>query len=194
MKDFFRRFLIRILLPITKLIGMLHFSPRQRALFYQDTLDLKGVVRNGDVLLSYSYGELTNLLIPGEYKHCAIYVDGRVVEATHIGVCSTPFEDFCASKDMVAICRPIFCGEQEMAEAVRYAVNQEGLAYDYYFEPNEEAFYCAELIAKAYEHATSGASPFKTRLTLGVETVLPIDFKLATKKFKTVLERPTGQG
>ena len=114
----------------------------------------------------------------------------KIIEATSKGVTITELDDFCSNKDKVAICRPLFCDEKQIIKAVRYARDRRGSSYDYYFEPNEHAFYCAELIAKSYDDATDGQSPFTRRDIWGVETVLPIDFKLAKKKFETVLEAP----
>jgi uncharacterized protein YycO len=145
----------------------------------------------GDVVLSFTRGEITNLLIEGDFKHCGIYAgSGKIIEATSRGVVLTELEDFCSSKDRIAVCRPTFCSEKEIIAAVRYARDRKGSEYDYYFEPNENAFYCAELIAKAYDYGTSGRSPFFRRDVWGVDTVLPIDFKLAYKKFNTVVEVP----
>lgn len=186
-----RRVLIRILLPATKLAGKIHFSPKERAIKSHNVNYLYNELELGDVVLSYTSGELTNLLIEGEYKHCGIYAgSSKIIEATSKGVTITELDDFCASKDKVGVFRSRFCSEKQKIAAVRYARDRRGSSYDYYFEPNEHAFYCAELIAKAYDYATAGNSPFTRRDIWGVETVLPIDFKLATSKFETVVEVP----
>lgn len=186
-----RRFLIRILLPITKLLGHIYLAPKSRAIRRHEVDSLEEELSLGDVVLSYTKGELTNFLIKGDYKHCGIYAGAnKIIEATSKGVVLTVLDDFCASKDKVAVCRPLFCDEKQIIKAVRYARDRRGSSYDYYFEPNEHAFYCAELIAKAYDYATDGQSPFTRRDVWGVETVLPIDFKLAKTKFETVLEVP----
>lgn len=187
----FRRLLIRALLPVTKLLGHIYLAPKSRAIRRYDIEAIVEELINGDVVLSYTSGEISNYLIPGEYKHCGIYAgNNKIIEATSKGVVLTEIDDFCSNKDKIAICRPLFCDERKMLKAVTYARDRRGSPYDYYFEPNEHAFYCAELIAKAYYYATDGLTPFETRESLGVHTVLPIDFKLAKSKFETVLERP----
>lgn len=186
-----RRFLIRLLLPITKLLGHMYLAPKSRAIRRHEVDSLEESLALGDVVLSYTSGELTNLLIEGEYKHCGIYAgSSKIIEATSKGVTITELDDFCASKDKVGVFRSKFCSEKQKIAAVRYARDRRGSSYDYYFEPNEHAFYCAELIAKAYDYATAGNSPFTRRDIWGVETVLPIDFKLATSKFESVVEVP----
>ena len=151
-----------------------------------------GVLRAGDVLVSFSFGELTNLFIEGKYKHAAMYVgNGKVVEAVGQGVHALDFEEFCASKDKIAILRSVFCTQETCKIAAMNVVSQIGKPYDYYFELSEKSFYCAELITWAYFNATIGLSPFTKRETMGVQTVLPIDFYNAKAKFEIVMERPT---
>jgi uncharacterized protein YycO len=186
-----RRVLIRLLLPITRLLGHVRIAPKNRDVKRRDVERLIAELRLGDIILTYSEGELTNLLIEGEYKHCAIYAGSeRVIEAIGQGVVVTDIDDFCATKDKIAVCRANFCTDKELISAVRYARDRRGSPYDYFFEPNEKAFYCAELISRSFDYAKAGMSPFYRRDVWGIETVLPIDFKLATKKFTTELEIP----
>jgi uncharacterized protein YycO len=189
--DKFRRFLFRILKPITMVLGHIHFSPKERDIKAHDVMNMFSILQTGDVLLSYTKGELTNTLIDGEYKHCGIYTgQGVVVEAVGHGVRAVTLEEFAASKDKIAICRPLFALDAVCSKAADIAVEQIGKPYDYGFEPNEEAFYCAELVAFCYNKATDGATPFVPREVMGVATVLPVDYKLAKSKFKTVAEVP----
>lgn len=186
-----RRILIRLIAPMSKVIGHIYLAPKHREIKAHDVQFLFDHMKPGDVLLSYTKGELTNVFIEGEFKHCAIYVgDGYVVEAIGRGVTENLLEDFCASKDKIAVCRPLFCGDDVMISACQIAMDQRGKPYDYGFEPNEQAFYCAELVAYCYNKATEGKSPFTPRSVMGVETVLPVDYKLAAKKFSLVMERP----
>ena len=189
--DSFRRYLIRTLQPISKFLGHIYLAPKSRQIRFNDITAIYSVAKIGDVILSFSKGELTNFFIDGEYKHCGIYDgDGHVIEAIGKGVQETPLPDFCANKDKIAILRPMFSGNVEAIIAVTIASAEVGKPYDYLFEPNERAFYCAELVAYCYNKAMGGDSPFVPRTIMGVETVLPVDFKLADKKFKLVMERP----
>jgi len=148
-------------------------------------------LKKGDVILSKSIGELTNWLISGEYKHCALYLgDDKVIEAVKDGVRITDLDYFCVSKDYLAICRPRFADDATADKAVFYAVEHKNAKYDFNFCPSEEAFYCAELVTAAYRYALGGQSPFTVRKIMGIDTVLPVDFKLARDKFVTVLELP----
>ena len=187
----FRRFLIRTLKPLSVFIGRLHYAPKHRAVKASHVYDMGNVLRPGDVLITFSLGELTNYFIEGDFKHAALYVgNNKVVEAIGKGVSVTDFEDFCSGKDRIAIMRPLFCTAETCKIAAMNAASQIGKPYDYYFEMGEKAFYCAELITWAYFNATIGTSPFTKRTVMGAETVLPVDFYLAKSKFELVIERP----
>lgn len=158
-------------------------APKERAINYRHIYALMKAAKLGDVLLTRSKGELTNWLIPGEYKHAALFAgENTVIEAVGAGVREVYLEDFCASKDKILLLRPMI-NSPEMA--VIRAKRLVGKPYDYGFEPNEKAFYCAELITYVYNN-----SNFTNRTTLGVLTTLPDDFRLATSKFVQVTEQP----
>lgn len=187
----FRRYLIRTIKPISVFIGRLHYAPKHRAIKASDVFDMADALRAGDVLITFSLGELTNYFIEGDFKHAALYIgNSRVVEAIGKGVSVTDFEEFCSGKDRIAVLRPLFCTEETCKLAAINAVAQIGKPYDYYFEMGEKSFYCAELITWAYFNATIGKSPFTKRTVMGAETVLPYDFYLAKSKFELVIERP----
>lgn len=185
------RFILRILTPVSKLLGEIRVAPKERAINSKHVIKIEELIAPGDILLTFSSGELTNFFIEGEYKHCAMYIgQGEIIEAIGKGVVIREIEYFASSKDKIGVFRPLFCSGVEAVNAVKIAVNQKGKKYDYNFEPNEQAFYCAELIAYAYQMSTNYGSPFVTREILSVQTVLPIDFKLAKSKFQCIAEFP----
>ena len=189
--DKLRRFLIGFLRPVSVLVGKIYIAPKKRAIKASHIIAMQDALKVGDIILTYTKGELTNLLIEGDFKHCAMYIgSGTIVEAVGKGVTTQCFEDFCASKDRIAIMRALFCSEAEAQAASRFALFQEGKPYDYNFEPNEDAFYCAELIAESYKEATKDTSPFVKRQVMGVDTVLPNDFFMARKKFDLIMDMP----
>lgn len=186
-----RRYLVRILKPLCVYFGKLHYPPHERLIRSRMITSMSEVIRAGDVIVTYSRGEFTNRFIDGKFKHAAIYVGaGCVIQAVGAGVSSERFEDFCASKDKIAVLRPKFCDESTCKIAAMNATSQIGKPYDYYFELGDGAFYCAELIQWAYRHATYGGSTFVKKDVLGVETVLPSDFYMAKSKFALVIECP----
>jgi uncharacterized protein YycO len=186
-----RRYIVRLLKPISVYVGRLHYPPHERLVRASHVKFMLDAVMAGDVILAYSRGELTNRFIDGEFKHAAMYIGaGKVIEAVGRGVSVTDFEDFCASKDRIAILTPKFCDSTVCKLAAMNATSQVGKPYDYYFEIGDGAFYCAELITWAYDQAMSGASPFTKKDVLGCETVFPSDFYNAKSKFQLVIEKP----
>lgn len=187
----FRRLLIKLLKPISVLVGKIYFAPKKRDIKAKDVSAMLDVLEIGDVLVTFSKGELTNYLIEGTFKHVGMYIgDEQVIEAIGKGVTVNSFDDFCSSKDRIAIVRPLFCTADERNKAAAYSMLHIGRPYDYYFEPSEKAFYCAELVYEAYMAATDFKSPFIKREVLGVETILPNDFYVARKKFELIMEKP----
>lgn len=176
---------------LVKFISFFYFAPRKRAINIAEIIYAQSILKDGDVICSFTQGELTNLFIQGKFKHVGMYAGNCfVVEAIKNGVESTMFYSFCANKDKIAILRPKF-GEDHTGKLARnHALSQIGVPYDYKFEPNEKAFYCAELVWWAYQKATGGNSPFIRRKIFGVETVYPSDFYNAHDKFELVLELP----
>lgn len=143
----------------------------------------------GTVLLTKTYGELTNFLIPGALKHGAIYDgEGNVIEAVGAGVVHTDLIDFVMSKDELVVVRPLFCENDAMARAVQWAKGQIGQRYDYAFMSNNDAFYCFELTFAAYQEALGGQSPWTLRETWGEPTVVADDFLKASKKWVVVFD------
>jgi len=74
-----------------------------------------------------------------------------------------------------------------MAAAVAWARTKLGAEYDLFFNKNNQAFYCSELVWLAYE-AACGDVPFTLRKTLGLDTVIPDDIGLANKHFRTIAD------
>jgi uncharacterized protein YycO len=151
----------------------------------------------GDVLVTYSEGELTNFLIQGEFKHAALFLgtlSGHVVESIGSGVTVTRLDDFVKRKDKIAICRPSFASQEEKIEACNWAENQLGMPYDFKFQASTDAFYCAELITAAYTRAlmkSGKTSPFRYRKIMGEYTILPQDFVDAKEKFSVISRLPS---
>lgn len=186
----FRRMILNILHPIAIAIGKFHlpYTVKNTWLLEDKTLNtLYSLLQPGDVLLSRIEGVPTNLFIPGEWKHAAIYVgNGNVVEAVGKGVVQKHISKFVLSKDKVIMMRPTFCDEKTRVKASMFASKQIGLPYDYNFKAGNKAFYCSELIGAAYAHAMNGRSPFVQRVSLGVSTYVPQDFFNAVEKFEVV--------
>jgi hypothetical protein len=185
-----RDYIFRAAIPISKAIGHLYIAPKYRKIRAHHIESMEFIIESGDVVLSFSHGELSNYFIEGDYKHSAICSGGKIIEAVGPGVRVVEVEDFCASKDRICILRPLFCSSAEAKSAGSIAASMVGKPYDFLFEPGNKSFYCAELIQYAYQTAMGQLSPFIPREIMGVQTVLPNDFNLANTKFLQVAEYP----
>lgn len=171
-------------------VGKVHL-PRRRVKakhYYQ----LMKVIRPGDALLSKRRWELTNLVIPGEWTHAALYVGNilgvpTVIEAVGSGVRASPLVQFMLGKDKMLCRSPVFASVDEKWAACRHAEYFIGRKYDYSLRSNNKALYCSELVWYAY-FLGMGDSPFVRKMVMGVPTVSPDDIANANKKFRTVYE------
>jgi cell wall-associated NlpC family hydrolase len=185
---FLRRFILHVSVPLTKWIGTLHAPFSRKKLSAKDYREIKLLAKPGYVLLSRARGEFSNLFIPGHWSHAAILADNeKVVEATYHGVVETDLIDFVLKKDYVALMEPTFASESIRETSGVFALSYIGKPYDFMFDSGVDAFYCSELVYQCYQDAYFPLnSPFTKRENMGVLTVVPEDFWLAKKKFKTV--------
>lgn len=182
-----RKHLLKWSMPVMKRIGMMHLPYTKKKIKARHYRDFIEVLMPGMVLTATTYGEASNLLIPGEMKHGAIYVgDGMVVEALGHGVVETDLIDFMLSKDHIKLYTPQFCEPEQGVLAAQWARSQIGTPYDYEFQSNNKALYCFELTFAAYQEALEGKSPWVLYETMGEPTVVGDDFERAANKWKLI--------
>jgi uncharacterized protein YycO len=195
-----RRLLLEAATPALRAMSF-HTPPHYRYLSKSSrTRTLMNMMRPGDALVSRRNHELTNLIIPGFWKHAAKYVgNGRVVEAIGRGVIETSLEEFMTTKDAVCVRRGRW-SEVLAIHSAEEALKMRGRKYDYLVEPNgsdwggrrvNDAFYCSEVVWASDQaaHAWAGlVSPFEPRLTMGVMTITPTDIALADRCYETIGE------
>lgn len=191
-----RRTVLELTRPVLIALGRLHMPPHYRTIEAEAVNRLMMDIKPGDVLLSRRNRETTNFLIPGHWKHAAMYIgEGRVIEAVGRGVVESSLLEFCTTKDSVVCLRSTFCSTADAELAVVYAKKLRGMPYDYLVEHDQSmtvnlAFYCSEVIWWSYDrvyHASGEKSPFEPRVTLGVPTITPQDFRNAKNKWSEVL-------
>lgn len=178
-----RRYLLKLSEPIQRLLQLIgkpgSLVPDS---FYPEVM-LE--IKDGDVLLSHETWHLTNLFIPGYYKHAAVYFEGYVIEAVGVGVRRVHLAKWLYDKDSVCVVRANVVGKR----VGRFALSQVGKPYDYQFEKSVESFYCSELVWMSL-NAGSRREIISKRRTMGVETVLAQDFRdaVSTGSFELIKE------
>lgn len=144
----------------------------------------------GDFIVTRTNGELSTLILPGFYKHLAIYIgDGYIIDATTHGVQVRYLADLCMKADCVAIMRPTYKHELEVSKVIDFCYKQLGKDYDFEFELlDNDKFFCSELGMKALNYAKS-MEYIEPRLTMDIPTFTPQDCRLAIKKFTLIWEK-----
>ncbi len=192
--NFIRTTLLRWSIPLTRWIGKVHAPFSKKRITSKDYYKIKELIRPGDVLLVRTRGEFTNLFIPSHYTHGAIIsINDEVIEALGEGVILKDLIDFLFSKDEVILLRAKFAAPSEALEACWFAERKIGKPYDYLFKPNNDSFYCFELIYAAYQHALKNNSSWKLRETLGTPTVIGDDFTNAKEKWEIIYNSKEGK-
>lgn len=186
--NWFRRMFLFGANPFLKVIGKLKITPKKRRLWGQE-LYLMPMIRKGDILLVRARGELTNCLIGGKYKHVLIATGDGYIEAVDPCVRKVTFKYILDHYDYICVCRPKFMVPSEIDRMIEFAVSQIGKPYDYYFEPNVKAYYCSELATASISHSMPYSNTWSNRDIFGVMTTMPDDFRLASEKFRVVIER-----
>jgi hypothetical protein len=145
--------------PVSYSIGKIHAPFTVRLIKGLDFYNIQDTIKPGDILLSRSKYQLTNLFIPGFFKHAAVFVDmgsqKDLVEATSQGVHYTSLYDFVSTKDYIIILR-LKNKEKYKSNLLKVcliACKLVGDAYDYEFEFGDEEEYCSEVAVKSYSLA-----------------------------------------
>jgi uncharacterized protein YycO len=200
--------LLNILKPVTELIGNIHMPFSIKKITGEEALAAQAIMTPGMIFVVRTDGQLANIAIPGFWSHAATVSDSdHVVEATGIGVHDSNIFDFLLRRDYAVLLKPKFATPDQMKVAAQYVVDQIGAKYDYDFlavqdteaeiaagdAVSQRAFYCSKLPWAAYRKACGPNVPFTTRLTLGVQTVVPADYILAVNKWEVVWASKTAK-
>lgn len=166
-------------MPVSKLIAKLHAPFSHKKIWARHIEAARPYIKPGAVFVTIIRGELANIFIPGEVSHAGIAAieNGFILEAKTSGVTKTNIIDFMMTKDRVIILYPTFTNEIGMECAAELCEYMIGKPYDFYFEPDNKAFYCSELIEYGYRKFNC----WFRRQRLGVYTVIPQDFLDAAK-------------
>ena len=170
------KFLLYLAVPIIKFIALFH-KPDD-LVNSSDFEGLKKLLQDGDVLVSRTDWELSNVFMPGYWKHAGVYIDGHVYEAVTAGVRKTLVEEFFFKKDHVGLCRyglPLYKEKLEVGQT--YLETKIGSVYDWSFEMGtKNKFYCSEL---AYYFLAIVFDDFESKFTIpktfGQKSIKPTD-------------------
>lgn len=173
----FRDRIANLLIPVSKFISKLHRP--ETAFSSASYIKIKSKLRDFDILVSRTEWEVSNMILPGKWKHCAIYRNGMVYEATTKGVRSTTVEEFLFKKDKVGLCRARpYIDELEGEMILEFLLKHIGDRYDYAFNwgSSNKALYCSEYVYFGLCAGIRGfEANFKLKNLLGETDCSPAD-------------------
>lgn len=154
--------LLTLLRPLIIILGKIGLPKRKFTGI--DYYKLRDLIEVGDVFLTKTNFEFSNLINPTELKHAGIFVGDifgdnvrYVFESTGKGAVLTDLVTFLTSKDIVVSTRFKYANEILAEVLPKTVLRFKGIPYDYLFNANGKAFYCFELAAAclndSYPHA-----------------------------------------
>ena len=111
-------------------------------------------VQTGDIILRTYTHYLNGAIIPGFYSHAGLYIgNNEIFHATGKSSVSIIGAFDFVKCDGVAIVRPLV-DEEDIKQAIAYAMLQIGKKYDFWFNFDcEETYCCTELIYWAFKNS-----------------------------------------
>ena len=154
-----KKFIFKTLKPILSFISPIGLPSRK---FDGNDFDaVIGAIRVGDILLTKTNYELTNVFNPIPLAHAAMVIEIKqklvVIEALGEGVVLTNLFDFFKKKDLVNVYRYKHLGTVHPVDVTRAALRYKGAAYDYSFkleakkESRNVKLYCYELVIRVLQ-------------------------------------------
>lgn len=190
---------VKCLIPIIQFIGKIHLPFTSKEKLMRDYYEIESILQIGDIILSTSYGHLSNLINPSKWKHALMYVGKEnnipyIIEAVGEGVVKKSLAQWLSSKDEICILRTkefILNAEQKL-NAVKWIKEQLGKPYDYSFDSQTsdkfKNFYCSELVYYAIKAGNKDAQ-IDLRNTNGILTITPNDYyNMKNKKTDLIYE------
>lgn len=173
---------------ISRNLGKIHAPYSDCLIEFSDLEALRMTLLPGDVILTKSNGEFSNLLLKGDYKHAAMYIGGgQIIEAVGSGVRITHIFDLLKHIDYFAVIRSKNHTAAELEVCITELKKCVGYPYDLMFESGNRAFYCSELIVYGLEFARNNLFHYPRTKFLDAQIIYPINLFEDTTHFERVL-------
>lgn len=173
-----------IIQPFLEFFGKIHSPFSKKKIKQRHAEDIIGICEPGDIVLSRTRGEFSNILIPGFFKHAGIVYKTEndcvyIIESVNPKVRMVGIYDFCMTKDYICLLRPKL-SEVDRLLAANISLSFIGRDYDYrlsipHVSKKNHSFYCAELPYWAYKKIIPRWGPSLKKI-LGEDTISPQDY------------------
>lgn len=146
-----------------RFFSRIHIPCSRKRMHEPEILRLISKMKDGDVVLTHTRGELTNFGL-SYWSHAGIFYQGKIYEATTCGVVASDPKIFLARKDAATIYRPLF--SFVILTVKHFLESNLNAPYDFDFKDSDKEFYCFELAARTFLYATVSPIVLKKRRTL----------------------------
>jgi len=190
MKALYYNLLHKIAGFCARTLGKIHAPWTRKNIHYTDVAKVLEILLPGDYILARTNGEFSTIMIPGFYKHAAIYIgDGKIIDATSVGVTERYLADLMMDTDNVAIMRVPNLTKDQQSLIVSYCKYSIGTPYDFeVYVESRTSLYCSELVYVSINYALQ-CNYIELRESMGIPTVTPDDLYLMTKKANLIWEK-----
>lgn len=129
---------------------------RQNLLTKEDQFSAKKVIQKGDIILAGDFSRISRFFTGKFFTHTLLYIgENNCIHATIDGVGTISFDKLFSEYDTLLIIRPNIKDniEKTIENAVSFATQKIGLAYNFYFEHRYDRYICTQLINKSYRQS-----------------------------------------
>ena len=170
------KWILKLVKPFVIWLGHQRLKLKVSKFDVLDLAQLRMHIKPGDILLTTTWGESSNLLNWGTWKHALMYIgDDKVIEAVGAGVIFNTIDKVTVGKYRVLALTSKVHRQTQIHQAIKNMRSRVGREYDYSFNLNNDADYCSESIWLSYTQA----APIKLKYqTIGdLHIVKPNHFK-----------------
>jgi hypothetical protein len=136
------RALVHALVPVFKIIGQIHMPLSHKLVTDEDYYEARALIKPGYIVLTKTRGELTNLTIPGFWKHGGMYLgdDGEkewMIDAIGTGINPRTLVKYLMTRDYFVVLKCKLLTDADHKEAADAFNNLRGQPYDFEFMLDE---------------------------------------------------------
>jgi len=171
------KWILKLVKPFVIWLGHQRLKLKVSKFDVLDLAQLRMHIKPGDILLTTTWGESSNLLNWGTWKHALMYIgDDTIIEAVGEGVIENTLEKVTVGKYRVLALTSKVHTRLEVHDAIENMKGRLGRSYDYDFNPDNDSDYCSESIWFSYMDSNPQIK-LKRQVLAGLHIVKPNHFK-----------------
>lgn len=144
------KWLMKLIAPLIKLIGKIHAPWSHKQITGKHYYQMRQSLMPGCLILTNTYGELSNLINIGDWNHTAMYIGGGdvkyIVDATGGGTQIRDLVSFLTALDEFCVLKAKKIPGQKLSIIIDSIKSKVGSKYDYNFGTGNDKYYCSELV------------------------------------------------